>query len=464
MKPHQRRHEWFQKSRQAHRPLHRLLHLASRKAGGKLPNNWDSFFEGKAWTFDEVRGEYYLHLFAVKQPDLNMDNPKVREEVKGILRFWLDMGVDGFREDVITYISKKEGLPDDHLMPTCKGMPHYNHGPHIHEYLNEFKHDVLDHYDCFTLAEAPMVTPKRALTYIDENSGQLDMMIQFQCVAADCLFTDYLPMKFSLRRMKKAFSSWQEKLRGRGWNSLYIENHDHPRIVSRYGSEEFWAQSAKCLAAMYLFQQGTPFLYQGQEIGMTNWRPERADMYEDVQTRYTYAHTALNKPEEVRLHRLWRSSRDSARTPVQWDSSENAGFTTGKPWFYVNQNYKDINVAKTGSRPGLRAELLSQGCRSAQEPFLCPVRRVPGVSEAFRQALSVFHGRRSAENSGCLLLREKEHPLPCAQGLLPGGRGTDSVQLSRAAGRLFAALRVPGVSVEINDFGGFFGSRPKALQ
>ena len=344
-------HEWFQKSRQRIDPYTDYYIWRPGKPGGKLPNNWDSFFEGKAWTFDEVRGEYYLHLFAVKQPDLNMDNPKVREEVKGILRFWLDMGVDGFREDVITYISKKEGLPDDHLMPTCKGMPHYNHGPRIHEYLSEFKHDVLDHYDCFTLAEAPMVTPKRALTYIDEKNGQLDMMIQFQCVAADCLFTDYLPMKFSLRRMKKAFSSWQEKLRGRGWNSLYIENHDHPRIVSRYGSEEFWAQSAKCLAAMYLFQQGTPFIYQGQEIGMTNWRPERADMYEDVQTRYTYAHTALKQSEEVRLHRLWRSSRDSARTPVQWDDSENAGFTTGKPWFYVNQNYKDINVAKQEADP-----------------------------------------------------------------------------------------------------------------
>ena len=200
-------HEWFQKSRRRIDPYTDYYIWRPGKPGGKLPNNWDSFFEGKAWTFDEVRGEYYLHLFAVKQPDLNMDNPKVREEVKGILRFWLDMGVDGFREDVITYISKKEGLPDDHLMPTCKGMPHYNHGPRIHEYLSEFKHDVLDHYDCFTLAEAPMVTPKRALTYIDEKDGQLDMMIQFQCVAADCLFTDYLPMKFSLRRMKKAFSS-----------------------------------------------------------------------------------------------------------------------------------------------------------------------------------------------------------------------------------------------------------------
>ena len=167
-------HEWFQKSRQRIDPYTDYYIWRPGKPGGKLPNNWDSFFEGKAWTFDEVRGEYYLHLFAVKQPDLNMDNPKVREEVKEILRFWLDMGVDGFREDVITYISKKEGLPDDHLMPTCKGMPHYNHGPRIHEYLNEFKHDVLDHYDCFTLAEAPMVTPKRALTYIDEKDGQLD--------------------------------------------------------------------------------------------------------------------------------------------------------------------------------------------------------------------------------------------------------------------------------------------------
>lgn len=189
-------HEWFQKSRRRIDPYTDYYIWRPGKPGGKLPNNWDSFFEGKAWTFDEVRGEYYLHLFAVKQPDLNMDNPKVREEVKGILRFWLDMGVDGFREDVITYISKKEGLPDDYLMPACKGLPCYNHGPRIHEYLNEFKHDVLDHYDCFTLAEAPMVTPKRALTYIDEKNGQLDMMIQFQCVAADCLFTDYLPMKF----------------------------------------------------------------------------------------------------------------------------------------------------------------------------------------------------------------------------------------------------------------------------
>ncbi len=344
-------HEWFQKSRQRIDPYTDYYIWRPAREDGSLPNNWDSNFEGKAWTYDEVRGEYYLHLFAIKQPDLNMDNPLVREEVKKILRFWLDLGVDGFREDVITYISKKEGLPDDHLFPAYKGMPCYNHGPHVHEYLAEFKRDVLDHYDCFTIAEAPLVTPKLALKYINEADGQIDMMIQFQCVAADCFLSDYFPLPFDLRKMKRAFSSWQYQLKGKGWNSLYIENHDHPRIVSRYGSEKFWAESAKMLAAMYLFQQGTPFIYQGQEIGMTNWHPEDPDMYEDVQTRYNYAHSNLKKTPEQRLHAMWRSSRDSARTPVQWDDSENAGFTAGTPWFYVNENYKDINVAKQENDP-----------------------------------------------------------------------------------------------------------------
>ena len=345
-------HEWFQKSRQRIDPYTDYYIWRPAKPDGKLPNNWDSNFDGKAWAWDDVRKEYYLHLFCVKQADLNMDNPLVREEVKKILRFWLDMGVDGFREDVITYISKKEGLPDDHLFPIYKGMPHYNHGPHIHEYLMEFKRDVFDHYDCMTIAEAPLVSPRKALSYIKEDaSGQIDMMIQFQCQCADCLFTDYLPMPFILQRMKHAFSSWQKKLFGKAWNALYIENHDHPRIISRYGSEEFREESGKALAVSYLFQQGTPFVYQGQEIGMTNWRPEDPEMYEDVQTRYTYAHSNLNKPLDVRLKKMWRSSRDSARTPVQWDSSENAGFTTGKPWFYVNQNYKEINAAKQEADP-----------------------------------------------------------------------------------------------------------------
>ncbi len=339
-------HEWFQKSRQRIDPYTDYYIWRPAKADGSLPNNWDSMFEGKAWQWDEVRQEYYLHLFAIKQPDLNMDNPLVREEVKKILRFWLDMGVDGFREDVITFISKTEGLPDDKIMPASKGILLYNHGPHIHEYLMEFKRDVFDHYDCMTLAEAPLVSPKQALTYIQEGpEQQIDMMIQFQSMCADCLFTDYMPTPFSLDRLKRAWRDWQLKLEGKAWNMLYIENHDHPRIISRYGSEKFRVESGKMLAVAYLFQKGTPFVYQGQEIGMTNWRPESPDMYEDVQTRWQYAHNATSKSPRARLQRLWRGSRDSARTPVQWTDGPNAGFTTGTPWFYVNENYKQINVA-----------------------------------------------------------------------------------------------------------------------
>ena len=341
-------HEWFQKSRRRIEPYTDYYIWRPARKNGKLPNNWDSNFEGKAWQWDELRQEYYLHVFAIKQPDLNMDNPLVREEVKKILRFWLDMGVDGFREDVITYISKPEGLPDDHLLPMLRGIRLYNHGPHIHEYLQEFRRDVFEHYSCMTLAEAPLVSPKRALEYIAEDgSGELDMMIQFQCMCADCLYTDYLPLPFSLRRLRRAFGSWQRKLDGRAWNMLYLENHDHPRIISRYGSEHYRTQSGKSLAASYLFQKGTPFIYQGQEIGMTNWRPESADQYEDVQTR----NQALNLKGEKRLKKLWRCSRDSARTPVQWSAEENAGFSTGKPWFYVNENYPQVNVAAQESDP-----------------------------------------------------------------------------------------------------------------
>lgn len=345
-------HEWFQKSRRRIDPYTNYYIWRSGPGNGQLPNNWDSNFEGKAWTYDPVRGEYYLHLFAVKQPDLNMDNPLVRQEVKKIMRFWLDLGVDGFREDVITYISKKEGLPNDHLLPIYKGMRYYNHGPRVHEYLSEFRRDVLQKYDCVTLAEAPLVTPKQALRYIRRGPDQeMDMMIQFDTQCADCLFSDYMPTRFSLKKLKRAFTRWQKGLAGRGWNMLYLENHDHPRIISRYGSEKFWKESGKMLAVCYLFQQGTPFVYQGQEIGMLNWRPEDPQLYEDVQTRWQYDHAALNQSPEKRLQRLWRSSRDSARTPMQWDSSRHAGFTTGDPWLPVNHNYCQINVAQQEEDP-----------------------------------------------------------------------------------------------------------------
>lgn len=339
-------HDWFKKSRERIEP-YTDYYIWREGKNNKLPNNWDSLFEGKAWKYDEVRKEYYMHLFAIEQADLNMDNPLVREEVKKILRFWLDLGVDGFREDVITFISKKEGLPNDYIMPASKGFFYFNHGPHLHEYLEEFNRDVFSHYDCMILAEAPMITPKKALEYIEEsNNPVLDMMIQFKTQEADCLFTDFIHVPFSLRKLKRAYSSWQNKLEGKGWNMLYIENHDHPRMVSRYGSEKFREESAKMLAVSYLFLKGTPFIYQGQEIGMSNWYPSDPNMYEDVQTRWQYEHVGVKRSAKKRLERLWHGSRDSSRTPVQWDDTLNAGFSETTPWFYVNENYKEVNVNK----------------------------------------------------------------------------------------------------------------------
>lgn len=342
-------HEWFKKSRLKIEP-YTDYYIWRKGKGNRPPNNWQSNFEGSAWEYDSLRKEYYLHLFAIEQADLNMDNPLVRAEVKKIMAFWLNKGVDGFREDVITYISKKAGLPNDYLYPIYKGMRFYNHGPNVHKYLEEFKTEILDKYDCITVAEAPLVRPKKALEYINEKTGQLDMMIQFESQCADCLFTDWLPLKFSLRRLKKAFSRWQYQLEGKGWNLLYLENHDHPRILSRYGNE-LYPESAKTLAVSYLFLKGTPFIYQGQEIGMTNFRPKDPLLYEDVHTLNHYAKIKDKKTLDYCLKKLWRSSRDSARTPMQWDESTYAGFSDVNPWFSLNDNYKKINVSQQINDP-----------------------------------------------------------------------------------------------------------------
>lgn len=344
--------DWFQKSRRRIEPYtDYYIWRKGRDGGKKPPNNWLSMFEGGAWEYDEMRGEYYLHIFAKKQPDLNHDNPKVREEVKEIMKFWLDMGVDGFREDVITFISKKEGLPNGFPIPSACGMEHYINGPHIHKYLREYR-EVAKQYDCFCVGEAPLMTPETALKYITEGENQeLDLMFHFQHMEADCIMMDFIHVPFSLTRMKKAFTRWQEKLRGKAWNTLYIENHDHPRIISRYGSEAYRTESGKMLAAMYMLQQGTPFIYQGQEIGMTNISLPDLDMYEDVfvKNNYNVFKKIFGKKKCEHLARI--STRDNARTPVQWTDGENAGFTTGKPWFYINPNYKEVNAEKELSDP-----------------------------------------------------------------------------------------------------------------
>ncbi|MCR5294425.1 MAG: alpha-glucosidase [Lachnospiraceae bacterium] len=316
------------------------------------PNNWYSQFEGLAWEYCETRQQYYLHVFARKQPDLNMDNPKVREEVKGIMRFWLDMGVDGFREDVITFISKQEDLPNGlSFLPAINGLPFYKDGPHIMEYLTEFR-EVAKEYGAIQIGEAPFTPTGTALKYISGENRVLDMMIQFDTMMADCFLTEYVYHKFTLRKLKRAFGKWQKALEGKAWNALYLENHDHPRVINRYGSLSFWKESGKMLAACYIFQQGTPFIFQGQELGMTNIRLSSIDKYLDVASKNAYASFHLREKVERRLLRIYVSSRDSARTPLQWDGTKYAGFSSCRPWFYVNSNYRRINAAAEEQDPG----------------------------------------------------------------------------------------------------------------
>lgn len=348
-------HPWFKASRSSKdSPYHDyyIWRDGGRDHAGNPtpPNNWDSLFEGRAWEYEPAIDQWYLHVFAKGQPDLNMDNPAVRAEIVDIMRFWLDMGVDGFREDVITFTSKVEGLPNDYLMvPGARGLRFYENGPHVHEYLAQFRDEALAHYDCMTVGEAPMITPEKALPFIQEGASQtLDMMFHFEHMGADCLFTDYVPLPFSLRRLKGAFTKWQKALDGRAWNALYIENHDHPRVVSRYGSEKYRVKSAKLLAASYLFQKGTPFVYQGQEIGMVNTHFDSIDDVPDVSAKNQYRNRmAAGAKESDVMALINRAARDHARTPMPWADAPNAGFCPGDvaPWLAVNPNYPEVNVA-----------------------------------------------------------------------------------------------------------------------
>ena len=351
-------HPWFKESRKGkNNPYHDYYYWRKgrRLPGGRHlpPNNWTSLFEGGAWEYDSNLDEYYLHLFAKKQPDLNMDNPKVRAEVKDILRFWLDMGVDGFREDVITFIAKAPGIPNSYpKLPIANGMKYFSNRPEVYDYLREFRDEVLSGYDCFTVGESPLTTADIALRYVTEGENQvLDEMISFSHMEADCFMTDIIRRPFDLRKMKRAFSDWQYKLAGKGWNALYIENHDHARIISRYGSEDYPMESGKMLAAMYILQRGTPFIYQGQEIGMTNICLPEIEMYKDVASRNNYRifSRLLGKKRAMKL--LAYSSRENSRTPVQWDAGPNAGFSSAPPWFNINPNYTQVNVAAQEEDP-----------------------------------------------------------------------------------------------------------------
>jgi len=341
-------HEWFQKSKEQQKNKYHDYYIWRKgkgKDGKKPPNNWLSLFEGGAWEYNKNRDEHYLHVFAKGQPDLNMANPAVREEVKDIMRFWLELGVDGFREDVITYIAKREGLPNGFPLPIATGFKHYTSLPAVKDYLREFKEDVLDHYGAITVGEAPMMTTKVAKDYITGNDKVLDMMFHFQHMEADCFMNDWVPRPFSLKRLKKVFAHWQQEMYGVGWNANYLENHDHPRIINRYGSLKYRVESAKMLAAMFVLQSGTPFIYQGQEIGMTNIALERLDQFKDVVTHNNYRLAKkIGFSEKFFVKYANRRSRENARTPMQWSDERNGGFSEVEPWFNVNPNHTEINV------------------------------------------------------------------------------------------------------------------------
>jgi len=367
-------HPWFIESKKGKDNPYHDYYFWREGRGKRPPNNWDSLFEGGAWEYDESLNQWYLHIFSKKQPDLNMDNPKVREEVKSIMRFWLDLGVDGFREDVITYISKVDGLPSAKIkLPAATGMQYYADGPRVHEYLAEFKHDVLDFYDCFTVGEGSLMTPETALGYVREGEDKvLDMMISFSHMQADCFITDFLQRPFSLIKLKKSLSEWQNKLYGKGWNCLYLENHDHPRIISRYGSEKYRVESGKSLAASYIFLRGTPFVYQGQELGMLNNYLPRLEDYRDIMMKNNYRIARkLGMPEKKVFSMAQRGTRDNARTPVQWTAGENAGFTEGTPWFGVNPNYTEINAESELNDPNSILNFYRAALKLRKENEVC---------------------------------------------------------------------------------------------
>lgn len=339
-------HAWFAEARQGRDSATRDYYIWRDPApDGGVPNNWPSFFSGPAWTWDEASGQYYLHLFAQKQPDLNWDNPALRGEVWDLMRFWLDKGVDGFRMDVIPFISKDPTLPA--LPEGVKPQRHYAEGPKLHDYLREMRREVLSHYDCATVGEGNGLDQEQMRRVVDERREELDMIFQFDVVEFDRDAAGN-PRDWTLPEFKEIFARQAASMDGHGWTTVYLANHDCTRPVSRYGddSPEWRAASTKVLNALLLTQKGTPFLYQGDEFGMTNFPFTEIGQFEDIAVRNAWAAAEANgtADEAAFLARLNRTSRDHSRTPMQWSAAPQGGFTTGTPWLAVNPNHARINA------------------------------------------------------------------------------------------------------------------------
>ncbi|CEQ21912.1 glycosyl hydrolase [[Clostridium] sordellii] len=339
-------HPWFIESKSSKDNPKRDWYIWRDGKEDKEPNNWESIFGGSAWVKDEKTNQYYLHLFTKKQPDLNWKNKDMRSAIYEMMNWWLDKGIDGFRVDAISHINKEEGLldmPNHNNLKYVSSFDKHMNVEGIHEYLKDIKDNTYGKYDVMTVGEANGVTPEDAHLWVSEEEGKFNMVFQFEHLD---LWNKNMDKSLDLVKFKKVLSKWQNNLHNIGWNALFIENHDIPRIVSMLGNDEkYWYESSTCLGLMYFMQEGTPFIYQGQEIGMTNVEFENIEDYNDVKTKNNY-YLGLESGEshENLMKRAWRLSRDNSRTPMQWDDSNFGGFSKSKPWININPNYKTINV------------------------------------------------------------------------------------------------------------------------
>lgn len=348
-------HAWFIESRKSKDNPYRDYYIWKDPRNGKEPNNWESCFSGSAWQFDEATGQYYLHCFSKKQPDLNWENTKVRDAVYDMMTWWCDKGIDGFRMDVISMLSKDQNFPDGPIKDDGYGdlNPYVCNGPRIHEFLREMNTRVLSKYDIMTVGETAGVTLEEAQKYANNEGTELNMVFQFEHMEItsqkDAVVGKWTLAKPAMKDLRAILNKWELGLEGKAWGSLYWDNHDQPRAVSRFGNEDpkWRVISAKMVATVLHMQKGTPYIYQGEEIGMTNMHFTSIDDCRDIEEINAYRQNVeqLGLVDGQTLLKCFDNvARDNARTPVQWDDSENAGFTTGTPWIAVNPNYRDINV------------------------------------------------------------------------------------------------------------------------
>ena len=341
-------HEWFIESRSSKDNPKRDWYIWKKGRNGAEPNNWESIFKGSAWEYDDLTDEYYLHLFTKKQPDLNWENPEMRKAVYKMINWWLDKGVDGFRVDAISHIKKDqtfEDLPNSYNKEYVESFDKHMNYAGIHKFLNELKQETFSKYDIMTVGEANGVKADvDADLWVGEENGSFNMVFQFEHL--DLWESNEKNEKSNIIKLKEALSRWQENLHGIGWNALFIENHDISRVISTLGNDNnYRIECAKAFALMYFMQQGTPFIYQGQEIGMTNVKFDSIEEYDDVKCKNIYNELiSSGYSKKNALEHIWGISRDNARTPMQWNNSKNAGFSDGESWIHVNRNYTEINV------------------------------------------------------------------------------------------------------------------------